>query len=70
LPIRATVEISMYNSLGERVKKIVSGDFTAGTYSASLDGANLEPGVYFVEMRAVAGPNAASIQRVKTVVTR
>lgn len=46
----AFVSITIYNSLGNEIKKIVNGNKLAGTYSIDFDASNLSSGVYFYSL--------------------
>jgi len=69
VPVRAELEVAVYNVLGEKVRTLLEGDRGAGAYSLQLDAAGLQPGVYFVELRAGARAKS-TLQRVRTVLTR
>ena len=56
LPKFSNVEIAIYNSLGQLVKRLVDGEFTAGNHRVRWDGRNelsesVGSGVYFVTLR-------------------
>lgn len=58
LPNKAQVELDIYNMLGQKVRTLVTGEYTAGYYSAIWDGANqaghsVATGIYLY--RLVAG---------------
>jgi hypothetical protein len=42
------VKLYLNNSLGETVLVLQEGEHTAGSYAAAINGANLQPGVYFL----------------------
>ncbi|MCS7053702.1 MAG: T9SS C-terminal target domain-containing protein, partial [Ignavibacterium sp.] len=46
------VEISIYNSIGQKVKELVRGIKEAGYYSVSFDGSQLPSGTYVYQMIA------------------
>ena len=50
LPKRSFVNITVYNILGEEVKKLVNGYFNAGSYSLDWDGSDFPSGVYFYRL--------------------
>ncbi|MCF8262056.1 MAG: T9SS type A sorting domain-containing protein [Melioribacteraceae bacterium] len=54
IPQTGNVKLSIYNSLGEKVKDLVSEIKSAGSYSVSFDASNLTSGIYFykIEMEA------------------
>ena len=47
IPIKANVQLSIYNALGEMVKILVNEEKVAGNYEVSFDASNLPSGVYF-----------------------
>jgi hypothetical protein len=51
LPVSGVTHLDVYNSLGEKVTSLVNGQMNAGSYAASFDGTNLQPGVYFYSLR-------------------
>ncbi len=46
------VDLVVYNTLGERVATLESGDLSAGSYSRRFDGTRLATGVYIYRLRA------------------
>ncbi len=52
LKAESTLEIKIYNLLGQVVKTIVSEKFNAGFYSFVIDGANLSSGVYLLKAKS------------------
>jgi hypothetical protein len=52
VPVRSDVRIVLVNILGQVVKEVVSGDYTAGTYKVRLDASHLASGVYFYKLQA------------------
>jgi hypothetical protein len=57
LPADLNVKLSVYNTLGEKVAEIISGQMTAGTYSIEFNAALLPSGIYFYSIEA--GTNVA-----------
>jgi hypothetical protein len=56
LPIEASVKLSIYNILGEEVKRLFNGNQIAGNYKVSWNGDDnfgykLSSGIYFYELR-------------------
>ena len=49
------IEISIYNILGQKVKNLISGVQTAGTYRVNWDAENLTGGVYFCRLTTSTG---------------
>ncbi len=52
VPKKSFVSLKVFNSLGELVRTIVSGEQNAGTYQATIDGSNLSSGIYFYRLEA------------------
>ncbi len=52
LPVDAGVKITIYNSLGQEVTRIVNNDFTAGNHDVNFNAANLSSGLYFYVLQA------------------
>ena len=52
LPRRSHVSFSVYNTLGQEVAQLVSGDQDAGVHEVRFDGSGLSSGVYLYRMRA------------------
>ena len=44
--------INLYNVLGQKIRTLVSGNFTAGRHSINFDASNLSSGTYFYELKA------------------
>ncbi len=54
LPARSHVALTVFNTLGQQVTTLVSGDQDPGYHEIKFDGANLPSGVYFYRMQAGA----------------
>ena len=52
IPIKSQVELVIYNTLGERIKKLVKEEKEAGRYSVEFDATVLPSGVYFYRLQA------------------
>jgi hypothetical protein len=52
LPITSTVELGIYNILGQKVATLVSGKQQAGNYQVEWDATNFASGVYMYRMQA------------------
>jgi hypothetical protein len=52
LPVRSSVHLVLFSVLGQVVKEIVNGDYTAGTHRITLDASTLATGVYFYKLKA------------------
>lgn len=46
------VHISLYNALGQRIKTLLNGHKSSGTYKLVVDGSNLSSGVYYYSIQA------------------
>jgi len=52
LPQKSTVNLTVYNALGQRLRQLVDGEQDAGFHEVKFDGAGLASGVYFYRIRA------------------
>ena len=52
LPSSENVTLTVYNSLGAEVSKLLNGNYSAGEHKVSFDASGLESGVYFYTLRA------------------
>lgn len=50
LPARGFVNISIFNSIGEKIKSVVNKDLNAGSYEIEIHANNLSSGVYLYKM--------------------
>lgn len=50
IPSNGFVNLKVFNTLGQEVQSLVSGQLTGGTYKADLNGSNLTSGVYFYKL--------------------
>jgi hypothetical protein len=48
LPQSGTVDLRIYNILGQDVQPVIAGELSAGEYSVALDVRHFATGVYFV----------------------
>jgi len=53
LPEKMKVNLTVYNSDGEKVKQLVNQIQRAGTYETSLDGSDFKNGFYYYRLEAV-----------------
>jgi hypothetical protein len=60
LPAESVVNLLLYNSLGQEVKRLVDAKQQAGTYSVALDMQNYPSDVYFY--RLIVNSNESSRQ--------
>lgn len=54
IPLESKVNITVYNSLGSKIKELYDGSRAQGNYDVKFDGAGLSSGVYFVTIKAVS----------------
>ena len=52
LPVKADVQIAVFNILGQRVETLILPGHPAGRHVYTWDGSGLASGIYFQEMRA------------------
>jgi aminopeptidase N len=52
LPKNSNINLSVYNSLGEHVNTLVTGNFEAGTYEQIFDATGLASGIYVYVLKA------------------
>jgi hypothetical protein len=52
LPQRSTVNLTIFNALGQQVRRLVSEEQEAGFHDVKFDGSGLASGVYFYRIRA------------------
>ncbi len=52
IPFNTEVNLSVYNTLGERVTILKSGFYKAGEYEAEFNAENLPSGIYFYRLQA------------------
>ncbi|MCA9783271.1 MAG: T9SS type A sorting domain-containing protein [Candidatus Cloacimonetes bacterium] len=52
LPEAANVRLTVYNTLGQQVRTLVSGELNAGWHNVVLDGSSLASGVYYYRLEA------------------
>ena len=50
LPQAIRANISIYNTLGQKVMEVADRDFSAGTHSVSIDASQLSSGMYFYKL--------------------
>ncbi len=53
LPEKAQVEVTIFNTLGQRVATLVNDSREAGTYRVQWDGSNAASGMYLCQLKAV-----------------
>jgi hypothetical protein len=52
IPAKAEVTLALYNTLGERVAVLVSGEQERGSHDVRFDGSSLASGVYFYRLQS------------------
>jgi hypothetical protein len=52
LPERSMVTLIVYNTLGQQVAQLASGEMESGYHEVKFDGAKFASGVYFYRIRA------------------
>ncbi len=52
LPFECTVEISVFNTIGQKVKELMNGSEIAGEHTISFNAGNLASGIYIYQIRA------------------
>ena len=52
LPVRAWVNLAVFNLLGQQVAQLVSGEVDAGYHETTFDAGGLSSGVYLCRMQA------------------
>ena len=60
LPMATTLNLELYDLLGQRVSVVARGNYNAGTHRAFINAENLSSGVYFILLRA---GNQSFVQR-------
>ena len=60
LPIASDVNLSVFNSLGEKVVELVNGVMEAGNHKVEFNAANLPSGIYFYK---ISSGNFSSIKK-------
>ena len=61
LPERSSVSIEVYNSLGEKIKKLIDREQEAGIHEIYFDASKLSSGVYFYVMKAGSSSNKTKV---------
>ena len=52
IPIKSQVKLDIYNTLGEKVKRLVNEEKKAGQYSIDFNAEDVASGVYFYRLQA------------------
>lgn len=65
LPSQSNVKISVYNTLGQLVTKLVDSQVSSGYHQVQFNASNLSSGVYFYSIQAEAIDGSKSFQIVK-----
>jgi len=53
LPVKTKVNLTLFNSNGEKVKELLNSKQEAGTYEIKFDGHDLPDGYYYYQLQAV-----------------
>jgi hypothetical protein len=53
IPVRADIELVVYDALGNQLETLISGDHEAGVYEVDFDATGLSSGVYFYQIKSV-----------------
>jgi FtsP/CotA-like multicopper oxidase with cupredoxin domain len=56
LPETTRIQLTLYNSLGQPVKKLLDGVAPAGVNTVRLDAGNLKGGIYYYQLNSEGGP--------------
>jgi hypothetical protein len=67
LAFDSKVTLTVFNVLGEKVVKLVSGNFAAGSHTINFNASKLNSGIYFYRIDAV-GVNGADFSSVKKMI--
>lgn len=52
VPVKSSVTLTLYNTLGQEIRSIATGQFEAGTHTFNLDASELSTGVYVYTISA------------------
>jgi hypothetical protein len=65
LAVDSKVTLTVFNTLGEEVTKLVNGNLTAGTQQVEFDASGINSGVYFYQLQAtgIDGTNFSSVKK-------
>ena len=65
LPEKSNVTIYIYNLLGQKVAKVIEGEFNPGYHEVSFNGSELSSGVYFYKIEAQSFVNIKKMMLLK-----
>lgn len=65
LPYESNIKLTVYNSLGQRVKELVNSVQRAGVHEVDFQAENLSSGIYFYKLEAVSINGAKSFCEIK-----
>lgn len=51
IPERGMVSLNMYNILGQKIKTVIEGEYSAGTYDINIDASGMTSGLYLLELK-------------------
>lgn len=69
LPVDASVIVSVYNSIGEKITEYTN-DYVSGTYSYSFNGKNLSSGMYLYSINAIGKDGSVFSQSKKMILMK
>ena len=52
LPVRSSVRIVLYNSIGEKVKDLLNADMASGHHEITYDAFDISSGIYYYQLQA------------------
>jgi M6 family metalloprotease-like protein len=65
LPEAATVQASLFNTLGQQVMKLADGHFDAGQHKLSVNAADLTSGIYFLQVSSGSNHHSQKLVLIK-----
>ncbi|NNG27492.1 MAG: T9SS type A sorting domain-containing protein, partial [Ignavibacteriaceae bacterium] len=52
IPVKSNLVLTIFNSIGKEVAKLINEEKDAGTYSVKFDAAEFPSGIYFYQLHA------------------
>ena len=65
IPQQAIVTLDVFNTLGQKIKKLVSGTMAAGNHTVEMDGSDLTSGMYFYRITTLGYSKTMKMMLVK-----